>query len=81
MVQGRAAALANARRQLAQVGKVVVIDFADLSGFPSPLANAFRAYLHAFRVEPLDAATLQGAAWVRFGPGRYYVAAGFGPDR
>lgn len=79
MVTDRAAALANARRALGERGEVVVVDFGDLAGIPRPLARAFRTYLHAFHVTPLDGATLDGAASVRWGPGRYYVSARFTP--
>ena len=79
MVRDRAAALANARRSVADGGRVVVVDFADLGGLPSAIARGLRAYLRTFHVEPLDEATLAGATSMRFGPARYYVVAIFGP--
>ena len=78
MVRDPAAALANARRALADGGQVVVVDFGDLTGLPSALARAFRKYLGAFHVRPLDGAALEGATSTHFGPGRYYVVARFG---
>jgi S-adenosylmethionine-diacylgycerolhomoserine-N-methlytransferase len=77
MVTDPTAALENARRSLADGGQVVVVDFADFAEMPSVLARAFRAYLRAFRVEPLEERVLSGATSVRFGPGRYYVVAAF----
>jgi S-adenosylmethionine-diacylgycerolhomoserine-N-methlytransferase len=77
MVRDRAAALANARAALAPGGKVVVIDFADFGGWPQWAATAFRAYLHAFHVTPLDESDLRGAAEILHGPGRYFVRATF----
>jgi S-adenosylmethionine-diacylgycerolhomoserine-N-methlytransferase len=79
MVRDRAAALANARGSLADGGRVVVVDFADFAGLPSSIARAFRAYLRAFHVEPLEGGTLSGATSLRFGPARYYVVAVFSP--
>src|SRR6185437_5034391 len=73
MVGDRVAALANARAALACGGEVVVIDFADLGGWPQRLAGAFRAYLAAFHVKPLEDADLRGASDVVHGPGRYFV--------
>jgi len=78
MVHDRTAALDNARRSLSDGGSVLVVDFADLAGVPSPLARGFRAYLNAFHVEPLDQAILESATSIQFGPGRYYVIAAFG---
>jgi S-adenosylmethionine-diacylgycerolhomoserine-N-methlytransferase len=77
MVRDRAAAIANARRSLADGGEVVAVDFGDFGGLPAPVARAFRAYLRAFRVEPLDGAVLAGARSIRYGPARYYVIARF----
>jgi S-adenosylmethionine-diacylgycerolhomoserine-N-methlytransferase len=81
MVSDAGAALANARSSLVPGGQVVVIDFADFGGLPSPLARAFRAYLRAFHVEPLEQSVLSVATSVRFGPGRYYVVASLDFDR
>jgi S-adenosylmethionine-diacylgycerolhomoserine-N-methlytransferase len=79
MVGDRAAALANARRSLSERGEVVVVDFWEFDGWPSAPATAFRSYLGKFRVKPLAAHDLEGAATLRRGPGGYYVAATFGP--
>jgi S-adenosylmethionine-diacylgycerolhomoserine-N-methlytransferase len=77
MVGDRAAALANARAALKGGGEVVVIDFSDLRGLPRRAATAFRAYLGAFRVTPLDESDLRGASEIQHGPGRYFVRATF----
>jgi S-adenosylmethionine-diacylgycerolhomoserine-N-methlytransferase len=77
MVGDRAAALANARRALSDRGEVVVVDFADFAGLPVRAADAFRSYLGTFRVRPLGADDLRGAAAIRRGPGGYYVRATF----
>jgi S-adenosylmethionine-diacylgycerolhomoserine-N-methlytransferase len=77
MVGDRAAALANARASLARAGEVVVVDFSDLGGWPRRAAMAFRAYLGAFRVTPLDESDLRGASEILLGPGRYFVRATF----
>lgn len=80
MVRDPGAALVHARRSLADGGRVVVVDFADLRGLPTLVARGFRAYLETFHVRPLEEATLADATRVQFGPGRYYVIAHFGPD-
>lgn len=75
-------ALLNARRSLAPGGKVLVVDFADLSTVPKLVRRAFvDGWLQKFRVHPLDHRILteQGAE-VRFGPGRYYLLAELGPE-
>ena len=77
MVGDRKAALDNARGALAEGGEVVVVDFADFSGFPTAVGDAFRKYLRAFHVVPLDAALLADASSLRWGPGHYYVIARF----
>jgi S-adenosylmethionine-diacylgycerolhomoserine-N-methlytransferase len=77
MVGDRAKALANARAGLAEDGRVVIVDFGDLGGFPARLADGFRSYLRTFHVQPLDGAVLSGAASVRWSPRRYYVIATF----
>jgi S-adenosylmethionine-diacylgycerolhomoserine-N-methlytransferase len=77
MVGDRARALANARAGLADGGRVVLVDFADLSGFPDRAAEGFRSWLRTFHVEPLDASVLSSAASVRWSPRRYYVIASF----
>lgn len=80
MVADQGAAITNARRALAPGGRVIVVDFADLRGLPGPLARAFRAYLRAFHVEPLEDSALTSVESMRFGPGRYYLTASLGPD-
>jgi S-adenosylmethionine-diacylgycerolhomoserine-N-methlytransferase len=77
MVGDRARALANARAGLADGGRVVLVDFADLSGFPDRAAEGFRSWLRTFHVEPLDASVLSSAASVRWSRRRYYVIATF----
>ncbi len=77
MVVDRKAALAHARSSVAEGGRVVVVDFADFERFPQAAARAFRAYLRAFHVEPIDDATLDAARSTHYGPGRYYVVADF----
>jgi S-adenosylmethionine-diacylgycerolhomoserine-N-methlytransferase len=77
MVGDRAKALGNARAGLADGGSVVLVDFADLSGFPDRAAEGFRSWLRTFHVEPLDASVLCGAKTVRWSPRRYYVIATF----
>ncbi len=77
MVRDRAAAIANARSALVPEGEVIVVDFADFGGLPVGAASAFREYLRAFHVEPLDPAALADAKSLRFGPARYYVIAHF----
>jgi S-adenosylmethionine-diacylgycerolhomoserine-N-methlytransferase len=77
MVSDRRRALAHARRSIAPSGRVVVVDFGDFAGMPQPLGDAFRAYLRAFRVEPLEGDVLAGAMSVGRGPARYYVVATF----
>jgi S-adenosylmethionine-diacylgycerolhomoserine-N-methlytransferase len=79
MVGDRARAIANARGAIASDGAVVVVDFGDFQGIPGPLADTFRSYLRTFHVVPLDEQTLDGATTIRWGPGRYYVVARFGP--
>ncbi len=77
MVGDRAAAITNARSALTPEGEVIVVDFADFGGLPDGAASAFREYLRAFHVEPLDPAALTDAKSLRFGPARYYVIARF----
>jgi S-adenosylmethionine-diacylgycerolhomoserine-N-methlytransferase len=79
MVEGQHRALSHTRAALAPAGEVVVVDFADFDGLPEGVSRVFRAYLGAFHVHPLDDAVLSEAKSVRFGPGRYYVVARFGP--
>jgi S-adenosylmethionine-diacylgycerolhomoserine-N-methlytransferase len=78
MVHEPAAALAQARAQVAPGGEVVVVDFADLGGFPGPARRLLGGWLETFHVEPQRVLGLvEGARSVSFGPGRYYVIARF----
>ena len=79
MVKDRTRALAHARRSVAPSGSPWshVVDFGDFAGMPPPLGDAFRAYLRAFHVEPLEGDVLAGAVSVGRGPARYYVVATF----
>jgi len=76
MVQDDHAALDNARRTLAPGGKVVVVDFADLSGMRTPLRQGLRKWLDSFHVEPLDTRILEPfEPRVTYGPGKYFLIA------
>jgi S-adenosylmethionine-diacylgycerolhomoserine-N-methlytransferase len=76
MVQDEPAALENARRTLAPGGRVVVVDFADLSGMRTPLRQGLRKWLDTFHVEPLDETILEPfAPTLTYGPGRYFLIA------
>ena len=81
MVRDPERAIANARRSLAVGGQVVVVDFGDLTGLPAIVARGFRAYLHAFHVQPLGDKILADATDRHDGPGHYYVVARFGESR
>lgn len=79
MMQDPEAALDNAIRQLAPGGRVVVVDFADGLELPSPIRTALHRWLREFHVEPLPLALFaRRDARVRFGPGRYWLAASLG---
>jgi S-adenosylmethionine-diacylgycerolhomoserine-N-methlytransferase len=76
MVQDGDAALDNARRALAPGGEVMVVDFADLSGLPTPVRALLRRWLNTFHVEPVDEALLRRhGASITYGPGRYFLIA------
>lgn len=76
MVQDPRAALDNAIRQLAPGGRIVVVDFADGLGLPSPVRMALHRWLREFHVEPLPLDLLaRRGAWLRFGPFRYWLSA------
>ncbi len=76
MVSDPVAALENSRRALAPGGKVVVVDFSDLGGFPWVFRAALRKWLDTFHVQPLDISVFQQVgARTRFGLGHYYIVA------
>ena len=76
MVGDPVAALRNAQRALAPGGKVVVVDFGDLEGFPGLFRVALRKWLDTFHVKPVDLAVFREVgARTRFGFGHYYVVA------
>ncbi len=76
MIPDREGALDKALEALAPGGEVVVVDFADLSGLPGPVARLLRRWLALFHVEPLDTTPLEArGATVRWGPGRYWLEA------
>lgn len=69
-------ALDNARSQVAPGGRVVVVDFGDLTGVPGWFGRGLRRWLDAFHVHPLDLSLLDiPGTELRFGPGRYWVYA------
>lgn len=76
MVQDPEAALRNATRSVAPGGRVVVVDFGDGMGLPGPARRALHRWLRSFHVSPLrtDLFGVRGAT-LRFGPGRYWLAA------
>ena len=81
MVNDPLAALRNAQRALAPGGKVFVVDFSDLGGFPGVFRGALRVWLRTFHVQPVDLAVLQElGADIRFGRGHYYVMAELDAD-
>ena len=59
MVQDEHAALENARRTLAPGGKVIIVDFADLSSLRTPMRQGLRKWLDTFHVEPLDTTIIE----------------------
>jgi S-adenosylmethionine-diacylgycerolhomoserine-N-methlytransferase len=78
MVGEPRAALDRARQSLAPRGEVVVVDFADMGGMPAAPRSAFRSWLRAFHVRPLEAHLIEdGAARVSYGPMGYYAIARF----
>ncbi len=79
MVPNKREALERAMGALAPGGEVVVVDFSDLEGLPSPLAAALRAWLRAFHVEPIEDALLEEfGARLTHGPLRYCVVGRIG---
>ena len=76
MVQDAHKALSNARASLAPGGRVVIVDFADLSGMRTPLRQGLRRWLDTFHVEPLDTSILEPFdPTLTYGPGKYYLIA------
>jgi S-adenosylmethionine-diacylgycerolhomoserine-N-methlytransferase len=76
MFQQPTAAIEHARSMLAPGGELVVVDFADLEGLPSPAARALRKWLRAFHVEPIAESLLAPFdPRLEYGPARYYVVA------
>jgi S-adenosylmethionine-diacylgycerolhomoserine-N-methlytransferase len=76
MVEDEHQALENARRTLAPGGKVVIVDFADLSRMRTPARQALRSWLNTFHVEPLDTRILEPfEPRITYGPGRYFLIA------
>ncbi len=76
MVGNPVEALRNAQRALAPGGKVVVVDFSDLEGFPWLFRIALRKWLDTFHVKPVDLSVLREVgARTRYGFGHYYVIA------
>lgn len=76
MVGDPVEALRNAQRALAPGGKVVVVDFSDLGGFPWIFRVALRRWLDTFHVQPVDMAVFREVgAQTRYGFGHYYVVA------
>jgi S-adenosylmethionine-diacylgycerolhomoserine-N-methlytransferase len=74
MVADPGVALDVARRALTPLGQIVVVDFGDLSGLPSPARKALRQWLRLFHVEPLDPELLRvrGGQWT-YGAARWYL--------
>jgi S-adenosylmethionine-diacylgycerolhomoserine-N-methlytransferase len=76
MVKDPVLALRNSQQALAPGGKVVVVDFSDLEGFPWMFRVALRRWLDTFHVKPVDLAVFREVgARTRFGFGHYYVVA------
>jgi S-adenosylmethionine-diacylgycerolhomoserine-N-methlytransferase len=75
-------ALAHARTSLAPRGKLVVVDFGDLSGVPRLVRRRFVRFLDAFHVRPIPRAlfTRHGAELIA-GPVGYYRIATMGAAR
>lgn len=79
MVQDPAAALRNAAAQLAPGGRVVIVDFGDGLGLPGAARKLLHGWLRGFHVEPLSVDLFSRRnAKLRFGPGRYWLAASLG---
>lgn len=77
MVGDPEAALLNAKTSLAPGGKVVVVDFADMSAAPLGLGKLFHdRWLLPFHVTPLSEELLRNVgAELTYGPMRYWVRA------
>ena len=73
MVQEPLPALEHCRRQVAPGGEVVVVDFGDLTGWPSTLRTGFRGFLDTFHVNQLPDNELSKLCFdERHGRGRYW---------
>jgi len=72
-------ALAHARTSLSPRGKLVVVDFADLSGVPRLVRRSFVRFLDAFHVRPVPRSLFarHGAQMIH-GPVGYYRIATMG---
>jgi len=76
MFQDPRTALEHARQQLAPLGKIAIVDFADLSGLPRIAQESLRRWLSLFHVTPLQTSLFDGLPHtLRFGPTRYYLCA------
>lgn len=75
-------ALAHARRMLAPDGEIVIVDFGPMDDLPRVARGAFRSWLRAFHVTPLDSEWLATEArTMELGPLGYYVIARVGALR
>ena len=81
MFQDPRAAIANARRQLAPGGSLMIVDFSDFRGLMPVMRGPFSRFLAMFHVCSVEDDLLResGAVSIDHGPGRYYVMARFPP--
>lgn len=80
MVQDKEKAIMNARRSLAPNGKLVIVDFGDMTGFPAILQKNMNGFLKSFHVSPLTSETFgTHEGKIKWGPGKYYVIAELDP--
>lgn len=76
MVVDPVAALDRARAALSPQGEIVIVDFADLTGLPTPARHGLWRWLETFHVTPLDVDFLRArTARVSVGPARWYIIA------
>jgi S-adenosylmethionine-diacylgycerolhomoserine-N-methlytransferase len=81
MVQDPAAAIANARRQLAPGGQLVVVDFGQMERLPRTFRRVMRRFLDKWHVHPLDGQWLQDqGASTRSGGRGYWIEARWGAE-